>query len=130
MWEVPDINTTVSEWTAMLRERHGEDNATASEWTKVAVLDLHSSMSWISEWSPASVAAWSPDGKSIATGDMQGTVRIWQESLASADRWQVVSSIRGHEGRVWSVAWSEDSGRLISGGNDGYARIWRMRGRS
>lgn len=141
IWQIPDISlyggatascpgtNTVSAQAACSVNRN-TISAHDSGWMQLAVLDQNSNMGWVSSWSPASVAAWSPDGKSIITGDLYGTARIWQESLASSDRWQVVSTIRGHTGRIWAVAWSAHSGRVVTGGSDGYARVWRMRGKN
>ena len=61
----------------------------------------------------------SRDGRWIASGSDDGTVRVWTASTG-----QAVATLRGHDAAVLSVAFSPDSTRLISGGNDGAVRLW------
>lgn len=96
-------------------------------WIFLAELNGLSQMGWLSGWSVATVAAWSPDGHSIFTGSADGTARIWQESVADPKQWQVVATLRGHVSKVWTVAWSADSRQLLTGSHDGSVRIWRLR---
>lgn len=97
-------------------------------WKLLAELNQRSNMDWVSTWSVAVVATWSPDGLSILTGSDDGTVRIWQESIADTTMWQVVATLKGHTGKAWAVAWFPDSSRVLTGGEDGVVRIWRLAG--
>jgi len=63
-------------------------------------------------------AAWSPDGKELATAESGGHVRI--SNLAQA---KVVRKLEGLKGNVQSVAWSPD-GKRIAAGADKTVRIW------
>jgi hypothetical protein len=87
---------------------------------------------------------WSPDGKQIASGSDDTTIKIWD--LQSGD---CKSTLTGHSGRyvffsiffvslsllirvltshnyrVTSVAWSED-GKLASGSYDKTVKIWSV----
>jgi RNA polymerase sigma factor (sigma-70 family) len=65
--------------------------------------------------------AWSPDGKTIATGGNDKTIRLWDATTGKERR-----KLEGHEGAVESVAFSPDGKRLASGGQDGVARVWRL----
>lgn len=63
--------------------------------------------------------AWSPDGRFIASGSDDRTVRVW-----SADTFEEVAVVGVHQDKVSSVAWSRDSTRLLTASFDGTARIW------
>ena len=68
--------------------------------------------------------SWSPDGKMIALGGNDGTVRF-----LSATSWTDVSTRPGHQGPVLVVAFSADGRRLVSAGADTTALVWTVPGR-
>ncbi len=64
--------------------------------------------------------AWSPDGKYIASGGGDSTVRVWDVNTGNT-----LSTYRGHKGpilsgillsEVWSIIWSPDSSVLVFAG--------------
>ncbi|MBD2532075.1 pentapeptide repeat-containing protein [Nostoc flagelliforme FACHB-838] len=61
----------------------------------------------------------SPDGQTIAVGDSNGNIYIWNISTA-----QLLGIFSGHKGWVWSVAFSPDGKTLASSSSDGSVRLW------
>ena len=54
--------------------------------------------------------AFSPEGKRLASGSGDSTVRVWDATSG-----QELATFRGHTGHVWSVAFSPDGKRLELG---------------
>ena len=65
-------------------------------------------------------AAFSPDGKRLATASNDSTVRVWD--LATG---QELVALKGHFTVVSSVAFSPDGKTLASGSGDLTVRLWR-----
>ena len=68
-------------------------------------------------------AAWSPNGKFLASADRSGGIRLIESDGREGPR---LSGAR-HKGAVHCLQWSEDSATLISGGDDGHVMYWRVR---
>ena len=65
--------------------------------------------------------AFGPGGRRLATGDVDGLVRVWD--LATNEAVALV----GHEGKVTRLDFSPDGSLLLSASVDGTARIWDVR---
>ena len=62
---------------------------------------------------------WSPDSRMIATGSDDSNIRLWD-----IESGELVRTLEGHQGSVWSVAWSGDGQWLASGADDRTVRLW------
>ena len=64
-------------------------------------------------------AAFSPDGKLLAIGTYDGTVKIW-----ARDSGEEIRTCAGHSGTVTVVRFSPDGQRIVSGSADQTIKVW------
>jgi WD40 repeat protein len=70
--------------------------------------------------SPIQAVAWSPDGKTVASGAGDNLVRLWDV----ATRRQISLALTGHTGEINSLAFSPDGRTLASASADRTIRLW------
>ncbi|OBT42047.1 hypothetical protein VE00_07428 [Pseudogymnoascus sp. WSF 3629] len=68
---------------------------------------------------PVNSVAFSPDGKQVASGSDDNTVRL-RNAATGAE----LQTLKGHSRWVWSVAFSPDSKQVASGSSDNTVRLW------
>ncbi len=64
--------------------------------------------------------AWSPDGRYLASGGLDGNVRIW-----STRTW-LEAAVLHSDAQVWKISWSPDGTYLVSSHEGGLAILWDM----
>ncbi|MGW7531370.1 nSTAND1 domain-containing NTPase [Amycolatopsis sp. NPDC054798] len=73
-----------------------------------------------------SAAAFSPDGKTLATDSNDNTVKLWD--LSDRSRPALRASLAGHQKYVAALAFSPDGRTLASAGGDTTVRLWDVSG--
>ncbi|NWJ95119.1 MAG: hypothetical protein HXX20_04985, partial [Chloroflexi bacterium] len=65
--------------------------------------------------------AYSPDGKTLASGSDDNSIKLWETSTG-----KLLNTLTGHSSYVWSVAYSPDGKTLASGSYDKSIKVWEV----
>ena len=65
--------------------------------------------------------AYSPDGKGLATGSLDGPIGLWDSRNGNPE-----GILRGHTDPVFEVAFSNDGTKLISAGQHATIKVWDL----
>jgi WD40 repeat protein len=82
----------------------------------------HVSTQLVGHGDQARDAAFSPDGATVATASLDGTIRLWYAATGKPRG----RPLRGHSAGVRTVAFSPDGKTLVSGSDDTTVRLWNL----
>jgi WD40 repeat protein len=65
--------------------------------------------------------AFSPDGRTLATGDFLGGLKLWEVGSG-----RLTHSLKGHVDSVVALAFTRDGRTLVTGGDDRTVKLWEI----
>lgn len=95
-------------------------------WDTLQILDLEGKVgpkTLRGHQAAVTAAAFSPNGRLLATGGVDKTVRVWEVRTGKG-----LCVLHGHSRRVVRVAFSPDGRTIASSGEDGLVKLWSAQG--
>lgn len=116
----PDLSTLLAIEAARITEAaHISMNSHTIEALKRALAMQHTKFVLRGHEGAVRGAAFSPDGKYVATASWDKTARVWETATGKP-----VSVLAGHEDHVSNVAFSPDGKYVVTASLDKTARVW------
>ncbi|OYD94269.1 hypothetical protein CDG77_12050 [Nostoc sp. 'Peltigera membranacea cyanobiont' 213] len=72
----------------------------------------------------------SPDGKMLASGSVDETVKVWNVDKAINGETSLIATLKGHTQQVNRLEFSRDGNIIASSSNDGTVRLWKWQSNS
>lgn len=109
-------------WTAVSPDGQAVVTApgdTARLWSRAAKIQSIRSQKLEKHKRPVWTAAFSPDGRTIATTSAESTVRLWDRATGE-QTWE----LKGHKGPVWTAVFSPDGEVVATASDDKAVLLW------